>query len=328
MSNEMAVNPVIITSTEQANQAFSMANLIFHPTAMDRISHYSERMAQSKSLLPQVFHNNPSACEALLIKAGSLNMDPYAIGAHAFQQPNGVIGFEAKVYQAIAQVAGGVDFEFEFFGPWENIKTGMNRKQALNDEAGCGVKVIGTYPNGKTKEWSVEMKDCFPRFSTNWTNNPKSQTRYRALKEFLRAHSPALIMGIFDREDLEAKESTEKELNPKKKPGEKTETESVLSKSIQSKSEVKQEVKEEVKPEQEIEEAEYEEAPQNEEIEEEQGPTEFEKFEIQVEEVCDKDSCKSVLIRWKERKSFMSDEEIKSVGRKVQALGKEYGFIK
>lgn len=327
MSNEMTVNPVIITSTEQANQAFSMANLIFHPTAMDRISHYSERMAQSKSLLPQVFHNNPSACEALLIKAGSLNMDPYAIGAHAFQQPNGVIGFEAKVYQAIAQVAGGVDFEFEFFGPWENIKTGMNRKQALNDEAGCGVKVIGTYPNGKTKEWSVEMKDCFPRFSTNWTNNPKSQTRYRALKEFLRAHSPALIMGIFDREDLEAKESAEKELNPKKQPGEKTETESVLSKSIQSKAEEeKEEPKAKVDP--EIEEAEYKEAPQHEETEEAQVPTEFEKFEIQVEEVCDKESCKSVLMRWKDRKLFMSDDEIKSVGRKVQALGKEYGFIK
>lgn len=321
MSNQVQViNPIIITSTEQANQAFGMANLIFHPTAMDRIAYYSERMAQSKSLLPQVFHNNPSACEALLIKAGSLNMDPYAIGAHAFQQPNGVIGFEAKVYQAIAQVAAGVDFEFEFFGPWDKIQTGQARKQSLPDEVGCGVKVVGTYPNGKVKEWSTEMKDCFPRFSTNWSNNPKSQTRYRALKEFLRAHSPALIMGIFDREDLEARESNQELKSTKIESDESVEVKNQL---LSQKKKEEKPVKKEVAPEPETEqEAEFE------EVEDQIEPTEFEKYEIQIDEANDKASCVEVLKKWKIRNDFLTQEECKKIGGKVKALGVKFGFIK
>lgn len=186
------------------------------------------------------------------------------------------------------------------------------------------------------KEYWIEnyaqksKKDQLP--NAMWSKRKMAQLAKCAEAQALRKAWPEIgSQPTF--EEMEGK-NIERDITPtnsSKKIKGKTETESVLSKSMQSKNEVKQEVKEEVKPELEIEDAEYldmESEPQNEEIEEAQAPTEFEKFEIQVEEVCDKESCKSVLMRWKDRKSFMSDDEIKSVGRKVQALGKEYGFIK
>lgn len=231
MNNEIQLHQqqaptIMINNNEEASKAFSITNLIFHPYAMERINAYAEEMAKAKNLLPQAFNNDKEACKALLIKAGSLSMDPYAIGAHAFKSPNGTIGFEAKVYQAIAQAAGGIEFDEEYSDGWERVigntvekqGSGGGKYRAPNwkqqDETGLYVDLTGTWPSGKTKTLRVYMAECQPRLSTNWANDPRLQTYYSAIKKWLRRYAPALIMGIFDNEDLSAKESgNERQLN-------------------------------------------------------------------------------------------------------------------
>lgn len=211
--------PVIIGSAAEASRAFSVANLIMHPFAMERVERYAAKLASSKNLLPQCFHNDTSACEALVIQAASLCMDPAGIGRHAFKAPNGTINFEAKVYQAIANVGAGIEFDEEWIGDWTNvIGKNVDRKTPLPDEKGLALKLTGTWPNGKIKTMTVFMSECMPRLSTNWKNNPRMQTYYSAIKQFLRRYQPAIIMGVFDRDDMQRDgETQEREINPVQK---------------------------------------------------------------------------------------------------------------
>lgn len=219
LNNYEPANPIIISSPEQAAKAFSVANLIMHPYAMERVEKYAQKMAQSKNMLPQAFHDDVSACEALIIQAASLGMNPEAIGRHAFKAPNGTINFEAKVFQAIAEVGAGVEFEEEYFGDWSKIinSTAQRNKQSLPDEKGVGIRITGTwYKNGekRTKTLEVHMAQCMPRLSVNWNNDPQLQTYYAAIKKFMRRYLPAAIMGIFDNDDLVREQPAEREINP------------------------------------------------------------------------------------------------------------------
>lgn len=186
---------------------------------MERVEKYAQKMAQSKNMLPQAFHNDVSACEALIIQAASLGMNPEAIGRHAFKAPNGTINFEAKVFQAIAEVGAGVEFEEEYFGDWSKIinSTAQRNKQSLPDEKGVGIRLTGTwYKNGekRTRTLDVYMAQCMPRLSVNWSNDPQLQTYYAAIKKFMRRYLPAAIMGIFDNDDLVRDQPAEREINP------------------------------------------------------------------------------------------------------------------
>lgn len=221
MKNELQQhNPVIIANVEQASQAFSVANLIMHPYAMERVEKYAQKMAASKNMLPSCFHDDVSACEALIIQAASLNMNPDAIGRHAFKAPNGTINFEAKVFQAIAEVGVGIEFEVEYIGDWDRvINSGAQRNKAsLADEKGVGIALTGTwYKNGKlkTRTLTVYMAQCMPRLSVNWNNDPKLQTYYAAIKKFMRQFCPGAIMGVFDRDDISHEfAKPEREINP------------------------------------------------------------------------------------------------------------------
>lgn len=218
---------IIISSQQEASNAFSIANLIFHPYAMERINLFAEEMSKSRALLPQCFHNDKEACRALLMKAGALNMDPFAIGAHAFTAPNGTIGFEAKVYQAIAESASGIKFSAEYKGDWSKVIGNTVERQGnkgkyrapnwtAQDEKGLIAVITGVWPSGRTETLDVYMSECHPRLSTNWANDPRLQTYYAGLKKFLRRYAPSLIMGLFDRDDTspEYVQTPEKELNP------------------------------------------------------------------------------------------------------------------
>ncbi len=217
-------NAIVIDSVANAAKAFSVANLIFQPQAMQMIDQMADDMSKSKNMLPTCFQNDKGACRALIIDSCQKGMNPYAVGKHAFLSPNGTIGYEAKVFQAIAKAAGGIEFSEEWSEGWERVIGNTIEKTAqpkapnqkpkkyrvpnwtAADEKGLYIDLTGTWQDGRTKTMRVYMAECHPRLSTNWANNPRMQTYYSAVKQFMRRHCPELIMGIFDAEDEYARE--------------------------------------------------------------------------------------------------------------------------
>lgn len=227
--NELSTNqsPVVINSPIEAAKAFSVANLIFHPFAMERLDQFAANMAKAKGLLPLSISGDPEMCKALIIEAGSRNMSPYAIGRHAFKQPNGSLGFESKVYKAMAKASLGVEFEYNQIGDWSKVigkfqKVKSDKGSGFynsatytpSDEIGLAVEVVANFPSGKIKRMTVYMSQCHPRISANWANDPYTQTIYAATKKFLRIEEPEVIMGIFDEDDFLRDNKEEREINP------------------------------------------------------------------------------------------------------------------
>ncbi|KKK50975.1 hypothetical protein LCGC14_3119640, partial [marine sediment metagenome] len=52
------------------------------------------------------------------------------------------------------------------------------------------------------REWSFDLVQAFPRNSTLWATDPKTQICYTAVRRFANVAAPGILMGVpFDRED-------------------------------------------------------------------------------------------------------------------------------
>ena len=234
MTEQLVQNaPIVFKSAEEGMSAFNTANLVFSPVAMGQIQQLSDLMSRTTGIVPRHFNNNPGACFAMIMQAGRWGMDPFSLAQHSFDI-GGKLGFEAKVMQSVLQAAGGIKFTGEYYGDWSKVRgntieresraKGPNDKPKKyrvpgwndKDEVGLGIRLTGTWSDGRQETMTVEMNSCHPRQSTNWANDPEQQIWYSAIKKFGRRYAPELLLGVNDPDDLAARNQTppEKEINP------------------------------------------------------------------------------------------------------------------
>lgn len=215
----------VLFNTTEAREAFTLANLVFNPSAMQAL-HTTATGLASSGMVPDHFRGKPDDVMAVMMQAGRWGLDPIYIMQSTFVL-SGKIGYEAKILQSVAQSMGGIEFDVEYYGAWEKIqgnfsvatsaKGGKYNKPNwnTNDENGVGVRLTGIFPNGKERTIDVALKTCHPRNSTNWANDPETQIHYTAIKRWVRRHAPHLLGGIQDYDDLKARQdNAEREINP------------------------------------------------------------------------------------------------------------------
>lgn len=76
------------------------------------IAHY---MAKGDGVVPRHLLNKPEACFAVVTRAMTWGLDPYAVAASTYQTPGGNVGFEGKLVQAIIENSGSLDGPVRFF---------------------------------------------------------------------------------------------------------------------------------------------------------------------------------------------------------------------
>ena len=237
------MNEIKIYDDEQARNAFSIANLLYNPEAFAALQSIADMFCSQSGVVPEHLQKNKGDMMAIIMQAGRWGLDPLMVAQCTFSV-NGVIGYEAKLMQAIVKSNGNLWFNGEYYGPWEKIigntrlvkvtKKGkygdyqvdqeiMNWTQA--DEKGVGYIIRGHFPCGRVEEMDIPLISCKPRHSTNWVYDPRQQIHYTGVKRFVRRFAPHLAVGVKDYDDVMA--STEKEINPT--PKAETSKKSVLS---------------------------------------------------------------------------------------------------
>ena len=171
-----------------------------------RLEKAAGNMARAEGIVPPHLINKPVACYAVLTRALTWRLDPFAVAQSTYATPGGKVGYEGKLVQAILENSGRIEgaITFEHYGDWSKVEGKFKKNDRVfvptyteADEAGLGVivsaKVIG---EAKRREVDVSLRTCHPRNSTLWALRPKQQIMYAAIRVFANVAAPSLFMGI------------------------------------------------------------------------------------------------------------------------------------
>lgn len=200
----------------------------------ERVSSIASRMSKADGVTPKHLIAKPEACFAVVTRAITWRLDPFAVGAATYQTPGGQIGFEGKLVHAIIENSGKLDpasggIRYEHYGDWSKVQgkfriaesqkqdgEGKAKKYAMatwtDDDAragkpsdqvkwplaqSCGVRVIAQLrgePSPRTLDF--DLIQAQPRNSTLWATDPMTQICYTAVRRFASAVAPSLVMGV------------------------------------------------------------------------------------------------------------------------------------
>lgn len=177
-------------------------------------------LAKAEGFVPAHLIGKPEACFAVVERSLTWRLSPYAVAQSTYQTPGGKVGYEGKLCHAILEnsghLVGGVTFSH--YGDWPKIQ-GKFKKQrsdkgkeyavpawAEADERGLGVTVRAKVRGEEeARTLNLDLIQAFPRNSTLWATDPKTQLCYLAVRRFASVVVPGLFMGVpFDRDEAES----------------------------------------------------------------------------------------------------------------------------
>ena len=198
----VSVAPGLALLLDPANRQF------FRDLAVD--------MSKASSLVAPHLLGQPALCYAVIEMALNWGLSPYAVARGIYQTPGGRIGFEGKLVAGILEKSGQFEgpISYELFGEWEKVrgkfklaKSEKGREYPVQDwkpedEAGLGVIVRGKMRNEiEPREFTMYLREAFPRNSTLWALRPEQQIRYAAVRAFANIACPAVLLGFASDDD-------------------------------------------------------------------------------------------------------------------------------
>lgn len=207
----MMENTNVDVIDQNAPNTMNSTSLLLNIDVMDRMLKLADIMSQGVATVPKHLQGRPSDCLAIVMQAARWGMDPFVVGQKT-HLVNGTLGYEAQLYNALITSSNVVHgrFKYEYGGDWEKI---VGKKDG-RDELGLFVRVGAVIRGDTGITWGepIYLADITTRNSPLWKTAPKQQIGYLAVKYWARSYCPEVTMGIYDRDDLEARE--EREVNP------------------------------------------------------------------------------------------------------------------
>lgn len=187
--------------------------IMLHPVLFERAKDMARYMSQAEGFLPRHLIGKPAACFAVLTRAITWKLDPYAVAQSTFQIPGSdKVGYEGKLIAAILENSGKLDggVRHEYFGPWENVtkkrftlkRSDKGKEFAVpgwtyEDAVGCGITIRGKVKGElEPREYPFELTQAFPLNSTLWATDPRTQLFYTAVRRFASVVASGLLMGV------------------------------------------------------------------------------------------------------------------------------------
>jgi len=205
--------------------------IMFNPQVFAGIEKLAAIMASSRCMIPAHLTGNVGDCFAVIMQAIQWRMNPFAV-AQKTHIIKGTLGYEAQLVNAVVLNCGAIkgNFEYDFFGPWENVigkfklikgQNGRGDYHAPDwtdaDEKGCGLRVTATIKATSRRETlELLLSQATVRNSTLWASDPKQQLAYLAVKKWARLYYPGAILGVYTPDELEEIEAPEKNVTPSK----------------------------------------------------------------------------------------------------------------
>lgn len=158
------------------------------PQNLGEVVRFAEVMCKADIALPKHLRGNAGACMAVALQALEWRMSPFAVASKSYSV-NGQIAYEAQLIMAVINTRSGIDgrlkFRFEGEGPSRVCIA------------------YGTIDGEELDVRSPRFADITPKNSPLWKSDPDQQQCYYTARAWGRRHTPEVILGVYDRDEVE-----------------------------------------------------------------------------------------------------------------------------
>lgn len=164
-------------------------------SSLDTVMEFAKAMAVSDIAIPKHLRGNAGACMAVTLQAYEWGVSPLAAMNKSYSV-NDRLAYESQLVHAIilarAPIKGRLKTEYTGEGPMRKCKVWA----VLRDD-------VATEPDEIVSWESPLFKDIKPKNSPLWVNDPDMQQFYWTSRAFARRHFPDVLLGIYEREEIE-----------------------------------------------------------------------------------------------------------------------------
>lgn len=158
------------------------------PQNLGEVVKFAEVMCRADIALPKHLRGNAGACMAVSLQALDWQMNPFAVASKSYSV-NGTIAYEAQLIIAVINTRSGIEGRLEY---------------SFEGEGAERVCIASGKLDGKIKEVrSPKFKDITPKNSPLWKSDPDQQHCYYTGRSWGRRHTPEVILGVYDRDEVE-----------------------------------------------------------------------------------------------------------------------------
>ncbi|MGF1877284.1 recombinase RecT [Photobacterium frigidiphilum] len=210
----------------QVNAVPTSSISILDTNKLDVMIRAAEFMSKAVVTVPEHLRGNTSDCLAIVMQAEQWGMNPFTV-AQKTHLVSGTLGYEAQLVNAVISSSRAIvgRFHYRFSDGWERLvgKVGYEKQQRTNfktkakwevtvatkkwlpeDEAGLWVECGAVVAGESEITWGPKLylASILVRNSELWVTKPQQQIAYASLKDWSRLYTPAVMQGVYDREEL------------------------------------------------------------------------------------------------------------------------------
>jgi RecT family len=167
---------------------------------MGQVMEFSKLMAVSGQAVPKHLRAQPGACLAVSLQSLNWRMDPFAVANKSYMV-NDRIAYEAQLIHAVIEQRAPIRGRIKGKISGEGATRKWTLTVALKDED--EPLVFEGVESGK-----IAVKN-----SPLWKADPDQQLWYYTVRAMARRHFPDVIMGVYEKEELEA-EAPPRDITP------------------------------------------------------------------------------------------------------------------
>jgi RecT family len=162
---------------------------------MGEVIEAAKMMAMSGPAVPRWLQGNPGGCWAIIIQASQWRLDPISVARMSYcvasQDGGESIGYMSQLVHALVEARAPITHRLRFRFEGE----GEERRCV------CVARVRGEVE--PIEHATPPLGLITPKRSPLWKSDPDQQLSYYAARAMCRRHFPDILMGVYDRDELE-----------------------------------------------------------------------------------------------------------------------------
>lgn len=158
------------------------------PQNLGEVVKFAEVMCRADIALPKHLRGNAGACMAVAMQALEWQMSPFAVASKSYEV-GGRIAYEAQLIAAVVNTRSGIKGRLKY------------RYDGEGNSLTC--TVTGTLDGEECVYTSPTVGSITTKNSPLWKSDPQQQLGYFAARSWARRHCPEVILGVYDREEVE-----------------------------------------------------------------------------------------------------------------------------